>query len=153
MERQDIFNCVLIISHTRFRVNLHSVVAWMSRSSWNGETDRKSETDWKSVILKITWYQLFSKFSTFTRWHIDNSIWKTRYSWRFYRHESTYALILSWINIMKRKWVKMPYKLLVAQKNRVCSLEKTFARHFTFIIFFFLFERNLVFKLNLLLIE
>ena len=94
----------------------------------------------KSTILKVTWYQLYSKFflnncpTNIPRWndvetnvstsfqrgiqverlkgteYIDNCIWKTPYSWRFYGHGST------WVNITKRKWAKMPWKSLVAQK-------------------------------------
>ena len=30
---------------------------------------------------------------------------------------TTYVLILSWVNIMKRKWVEVHWKLLVAQKS------------------------------------
>ena len=50
---------------------------------------------------------------------------------RFYRHGSTYVLIFSWVNIMKRKWPKIPWKLLVAQKSEPV-LWRTFARHFTY---------------------
>ena len=37
-----------------------------------------------------------------------NGVWKTPYSWRFYRHGSVYVQILSWLNIMKQKWAKVP---------------------------------------------
>ena len=47
------------------------------------------------VILKVPFWKLLdityvqSSFSTITR-HIDNGIWKTPCSWRFYRHGSTW---------------------------------------------------------------
>ena len=71
----------------------------------------------KSAILKVTWYQLFSKFSTITR-HIDNSIWKKLYSWRFHGHGSIYVLIIPWVNTRKQKWAKVRWKLLIAQKSQ-----------------------------------
>lgn len=55
------------------------------------------------AILKVSWYQLCSKFfSTVTR-DIVNVIWKITYNWQFYGHWSAYVLILSWLNIMKQK--------------------------------------------------
>ena len=89
----------------------------------------------KNSILKVTWYQLFSKFWTTTR-HIDNGIWKTPYSWRFYGHGSSYVLILSWINMMKRKWAKIPWKLLAAQKFEPV-LWRLLHQHISLIIIFF----------------
>ena len=103
----------------------------------------------KSEILKINWYQLFSKFSTITRWNIDSSIWKTPYSWRFHRHGSTDMLILSSINIMKRKWAKMSWKLFLLHKNPNLFFEENLL-DISLIVTIFLPERNLVFKLNLL---
>ena len=46
-----------------------------------------------------------------------NSIWNLLYSWRICGHGSTYMLILSWVNIMKWKWVKMPWEFSAAQKS------------------------------------
>ena len=105
----------------------------------------------KNSILKVTWYQLFWKFWT-TTGHIDNGIWKTPYSWRFYGHGSTYVLILSWINMTKRKWAKVPWKLLVAQKFKPV-LWRLLHQDISLIIFFFFFETNLVFIFNLVVIE
>ena len=68
---------------------------------------------WK--LLDFSYVQCF--FSKITR-HIDNGIWKIfNDSWRFYGHGSTYKLILSWVNTMKWKRVKVPWKLSVAQKS------------------------------------
>ena len=104
------------------------------------------------ITLKITWYQLFLKFPTITR-HIDNGIWKTPYSWRFYGHGPTYMLILCWTKIMKRKWATVPWKLLVAQKSEPV-LWRTWHQDISLIVVFFFFsETNLVFKFNLVLIE
>ena len=87
----------------------------------------------KSVILKITWYQLFSKFSTIMR-HMDNEIWNTPYRLK---------ILQIWINIRVNSFLdkyhetkmgengKMPWKLLVAQKSEPV-LSRTFARHFTY---------------------
>ena len=52
---------------------------------------------------------------TFTR-YIYSGIWKAPCSWRFYGNRSTYVLIIFWVNIMNRKWVKVPGKLSVVQK-------------------------------------
>ena len=74
------------------------------------------------IILKVPFWKLLDisyvkiSYSTITR-HINNGIWKTPYSWRFYGHGSTYVLILSWVNVMKRKWVKVSKKLSVAQNS------------------------------------
>ena len=66
---------------------------------------------WK--LLDFSYVQRF--FSKITR-HIGNGIWKILYSWRFYGHGSIYTSIFSWVNIMKWKWVKVPWNLSVAQK-------------------------------------
>ena len=66
--------------------------------------------------------------------HIDNGIWKD--SWRYYGHGSTYVLILSWINIMKQKWAKMPWKLLVVQKSEPV-IWRTLHQDISLIIIFF----------------
>ena len=57
-----------------------------------------------------------SYFSTFTR-HFGNGVWKASCSWRFYGNGSTCVLILSWVNIIKRNWAKVPGKLSVVQKS------------------------------------
>ena len=109
------------------------------------------------IILKIPFWKLLeiiyvqSSFSTITR-HIDNSTRRTPYSWRFYRCESTYVLILSWVNIMKSKWVEVPKKLLAGQKSEPV-LWRTFHQDISLIIILFFSQTNLVFKFNLLLIE
>ena len=102
---------------------------------------------WK--LLDFSYVQ--SSFWTITR-HIDNGIWKIHYSWRFYGHGSTYILILSWINIMKWKWERVPCKLSVAQKSEPV-LRRTLHWNTSLIIVFFASQTNLVFKLNLALTE
>ena len=48
--------CVLIISRTRFRVNSHSIVAWMSRNSFH-EAGAKSEgVPWHSGNYRVWIY-------------------------------------------------------------------------------------------------
>ena len=106
------------------------------------------EPFWK--LLDICYVQSF--FST-TMIHIENGIWVTHYSWRFYGHESTYVLIVSWVSIIKRKWAKVPGKLSVWQKSKP-ALQRTLHQDISFIIAFFFFaQTNLVFKFNLVLIE
>ena len=64
-------------------------------------------------ISDISYVQ--STFLTFTR-HSDNGISKKPCSWRFYGNGSTYVLIFPWVDIMKRKWAKVSWKLSVVQK-------------------------------------
>ena len=102
-----------------------------------------TESYWMSAVFKVL---------TTSR-HIDNGIWKTTYNWRFCGHGSTYMLILSRVNIMKQKWAKVPWKLLVAQKSELV-LWRTLQQGISFIIVYFFFsETNSVFKFNLVLIE
>ena len=86
------------------------------------------------IISKVQFWKLLDigcfQSSQQLRFTLTNDIWKTPYSWRFYRHGPTYVSILSWINIMKQKSAKVPWKLLVAQKSDPV-LWRTFARHFT----------------------
>ena len=72
----------------------------------------------ESAILKVTWSQPSSKFllNNYDDNYTDNDIWETSYNWRFYGHGLTYLLILSWLNIMKRKLTKPPGKLSVPEK-------------------------------------
>ena len=104
---------------------------------------------WK--FLDINYVQ--RSFSTVMR-HIDNGIWKTPYSWRFYRCGSAYVLILSWVlNIMKPKWMKVRVKLSVGQKSEP-AFRITLHQDISLIIAFFFFcQTNLVFKFNVVLIE
>ena len=129
----------------------------------------------KATVKKNTWMRtisvtvmvtiskvLFSKFLDFscvqrsfskiTR-HIDNGIWKIFHSWRFYGHGSTYQLILSWLNIMKWKWVKVPWKLSVAQKSEPILWKTSHQDISLIIVLWFVPQTNLVFKFNLVLIE
>ena len=110
------------------------------------------------IISKVPFRKLLnislvrSSFSAFTR-HIDNGIWKTPYSWIFYGHGSTYAQTLSWVNIMKQKWAKVPgnYQLFN-------NLRQFFEEHYTstfqlLLHSSFFSQTNLAFKFNLMLIE
>ena len=78
-------------------------------------------------LLDISYVQ--SSFSTIAR-YIDNGIWKTPYSLRFYRLGSPYLLIISCVNIMKPKSVKVLGKLTVAQKP--CSSKNIVSTRFTY---------------------
>ena len=100
---------------------------------------------WK--LLNISYLQ--SSFSTIIRCY-DNGIWRTPCSWRF--DGSTYVLILSWVDITKRKW-EVPWKLLVAQKSE--SVHCSTLHHVISlnIAFFFFSQTNLVFKFNIVLIK
>ena len=106
----------------------------------------------KSAVLKVTWFQLYSKFSTITR-HIDNGISNILYSWRFYGHGSTYMLIFSWVNIMKWKWEKVPWELSVAQKFKPVLWRILHQDISLIIVLFFSSQTNPVFKFNLVLTE
>ena len=106
----------------------------------------------KSAVLKVTWFQLCSKFSTITR-HIDNGISNILYSWRFYGHGSTYMLIFSWVNIMKWKWEKVPWELSVAQKFKPVLWRILHQDISLIIVLFFSSQTNPVFKFNLVLTE
>ena len=110
------------------------------------------------VISNVLFWKLLdfsfvhSSFWTITR-HTDHGIWKILYSWRFYGHGPTYMLTLAWVNIIKWKWVKMPWKLSVAQ-NSEPVLWKTLHQDISLItVFFFTSQANLVFKFNLVLTE
>ena len=103
----------------------------------------------ETVKRTLGWERISSRlWSLFQKCHSENYLisavfkvlnndqvqyWKTPYIWRFYRHESKCMSILSWINIMKRKWAKMPWKLLVVQKSEP-FLWRSFARHFSYYI-------------------
>ena len=75
------------------------------------------------------------------------------YSCRFYGRGSTYVLILSWVNIMKPKWMKVRGKLSVRQKSEPV-LRRTLHQDISRNIAFFFFSRtSLVFIFSLLLTE
>ena len=101
--------------------------------------DFKKVSFWK--LLDISCFQgsqqLWGTWTTTFETHLTG--------WRFYRYGSTYVLILSWINILKRKWAKMPWKLLVAQKSEPV-LWRTFARHFTYYYILLFLWNKLSFK-------
>ena len=85
--------------------------------------------------------------------HINNDIWKTTDSWRFWERRSTYVLIITWVDIMKSKWVKVRGKLPFGQESKPV-LRRTFNQNISLINeFFFLSQTNLVFNFNLVLIE
>ena len=86
------------------------------KSTWMNDFCHFYGNYFENVILKVTWYQLFSKLLTTAR-HIDNGAWKTSYSWKFYGHGTPCILILSWKNMMRQKWAKVPWKLSAAQKS------------------------------------
>ena len=124
----------------------------------NGKKNPCMRTIFVTVMVitsKIPFWKLLNiscKFSTITR-YIDNGIWKTPCSWKFYRRGSTYVLILSCINMMKRKWAKVPWKLLAAQTSNTVLWRTLHQDILLIIVYFFFFETNLVFKFNLVLIE
>ena len=102
---------------------------------------------WK--LLDFSYVQ--RSFSTITG-HIDNGTWKIFCSWRFYGHRSTYKWILFWVK-MKWKWVKVPWKLSVAQKSEPI-LWRTLHQDISLIIVLcFASQTKLVFKFNLILNE
>ena len=90
--------------------------------------------------------------------HTDNSILKDTLQPNILRtwisiHAN--SLIKTSVNIMKRKSMKVPGKISVTQKSEV-ALQKTLHQnisHFTYFICFFVSQINLVFKLNLMLID
>ena len=99
-----------------------------------------------SKVMKVTWFSYVQNASSANARHIDKGIWWKLYIWRFYGHGSTCMLILSWVNIMKWKWTKVPLKLSIAQKFETVlwrTLHRTLDR----------FQTNLVFKFNLVLTE
>ena len=61
----------------------------------------------------------------------------TPYSWRFYRHESTWELILSWVNIFPRKSIKVPGKLSFTQQSEP-AIRRKFHRDISLIIYYML---------------
>ena len=67
------------------------------------------------------------------------------YSWKFYRHGSPYELIFSWVNIFKRKSVKVPglSSSLLFEKHST----KTFTISLI-IVFSFFSQINLVYKIS-----
>ena len=110
------------------------------------------------IISKVPFRKLLnislvrSSFSAFTR-HIDNGIWKTPYSWIFYGHGSTHVQTLSWVNIMKQKWAKVPgnYQLF---NNLRPFFEEHCTNTFQLLLYSSFFSQtNLAFKFNLVLIE
>ena len=117
------------------------------KSTWSRNLDENDfrqvyDNYFKIVILKVTWYQLFWKFSAIMR-HIDRGILKSPYSWRFYEHGSTYGFIFL-DKYYETKRTKIPWKLLVAQKPEP-FLWRTLYQDIPLIKLFFFFETNLVF--------
>ena len=84
-------------------------------------------------------YDLTS-FSIITS-YINHGIWKTPYSWRFYRHRSTHVILLPWVNIIKRKSTKVPGKLSFAQKYEP-ALRRTLHKDISLVIVCFFFLSN-----------
>ena len=83
------------------------------------------------IILKVTWYQLFSKFSTITR-YIDNGIWKTPYSWRFYGHGIN-ILVNSFLGkYQEMKMGEGALEIINYTKIQACSLKNIAPRHCTY---------------------
>ena len=90
----------------------------------NGKKEHLDENDFrhcyvfffsKVPLWKLLYHRNVHRSFTTIKRHIENRIWETIYSWRFYRNGLTYVLVLSWSNIMKRKLTKIPEKLSVAQ--------------------------------------
>ena len=73
-----------------------------------------------TIFSEVSFWKLLdhsyvpSSFSTISM-NIENGNWKTPYSWKSFRILINIALILSWVNIMKRKLTRKPGKLSVAQ--------------------------------------
>ena len=102
---------------------------------------------WKLPDFNYVQSSLRATLTTFTS-HIDKGIWKASCSWRFYGNGSTCLPILSWVNIINRKWAKVPGRLWVVRKsNRVLW------RIFDLLLYSFFSQTNLVFKFRLKLIE
>ena len=102
---------------------------------------------WKLPDFNYVQSSLRATLTTFTS-HIDNGIWKASCSWRFYGNGSICLPILSWVNIINRKWAKVPGRLWVVRKsNRVLW------RIFDLLLYSFFSQTNLVFKFRLKLIE
>ena len=102
---------------------------------------------WK--LLDISYFQSYQKVqstltTTFERHHSVEDFIRTWVNIRVY---------FSWVHVMKPKWVKVPWKLLVVQKSEPV-LWRTLHQDISLIIVFFFFtETNLVFKFNLVLME
>ena len=102
---------------------------------------------WKLLIINY----VKNSFSTIMR-HVNNGIWKTHCSWRLYRHESAYVIILFWVNIVTQTWAKVPWELSIAQKSE--PFRRALHQDLSLITAFFFFSQtNLVFTFNLVLIE
>ena len=102
---------------------------------------------WK--LLDISYFQSYQQVqstltTTFERHHSVEDFIRTWVNIRVY---------FSWVNVMKPKWVKVPWKLLVVQKSEPV-LWRTLHQDISLIIVFFFFTgTNLVFKFNLVLME
>ena len=82
-----------------------------------------SESYLISVIFKV-----LSNYKAYWKQHLKDTLqFKILYG-----HGSTYVLIFSRVIIMKQKWAKVPWKLLVAQKLWACSLKNIEPRYFTY---------------------
>ena len=126
-----------------FRVFIFFLLRTNGKNKPLGENDFRHGYGncWEKTILKVTCYELCSKFFSKITRNIDNGIWKTPCSRRFYKHGSTCVLILFWVNNIKQKCAKVPetYQLY---KN--LSL---FLKNLSLIIAFSFFsQKNLVFK-------
>ena len=121
---------------------------WMRTISVKVIVSISKRVFWK--LLDFSYVQ--SSFSTITR-HTDKGIWKILCSWRFNGHGSTYMLFLSWVNITKWKWVKVPWKLSFAQKIETVRWGKLHQDISLIIVFLFASQTSLVFNFSLALIE
>ena len=102
----------------------------------------------QNAILKVAWYQLFSKFLT-TKSHIDNDT-------------LTLKILRKWINIRvncfldkydKAKMSEGALEIVSGTKIGACSWSTLDQDISLIIVFLFFCETNLVFKFNVLLIK
>ena len=104
----------------------------------------------KSAILKVTWYQQYSKFFlSICEAHWQRNLKDILLTVEDFKEMDQHDVpILSWIN-MKQKLVKVHWKLSVVQKSELV-LWRTMHRDISLIIVFFFFsETNLLFRFNL----
>ena len=99
----------------------------------------------ESMILKLLDQAMFKVFLQQLRDSLTTVFETIHYSWRFCGHGSPYEPIFSWVNIFKRKSVKLPglSSSLLFEKHST----KTFTISLI-IVFSFFSQINLVYKIS-----
>ena len=98
-------------------------------------TNRKRRNE-SGQLPSLLWYfflKYHSEILQQLRGTLTTVFEMTPYSWRFYRHQSTYELTLFSVNIFQRKSTKVPGKLSFTQQSEP-AIRRIFHRDISLII-------------------